>query len=198
PRYSGRTAMRANISVHEPRASQDPDTALTFSMEGHSGPDGGPLTPFAWAPGWNSPQAWNKFQDEVGGHLLACDPGVRLLEPGGTGRYATHAPPAAAGEGLAIAPLAHIHGSEELSARAPAVQPLVPAAYLALNPADGARLGLVAGSRARFRAGEALLEAPVLLRDDLAPGTLGVPGGLPDMPWAPLAGTATLVHGGQA
>ncbi|MFM7274574.1 MAG: molybdopterin-dependent oxidoreductase, partial [Gammaproteobacteria bacterium] len=199
PRYSGRTAMRANLSVHEPRASQDPDTALTFSMEGYAGPrEPGALIPFAWAPGWNSPQAWNKFQDEVGGHLLAGDPGVRLLEPGGTGRYATHTPPAAAGEGLAIAPLAHIHGSEELSARAPAVQPLVPAAYLALNPADGARLGLVAGSRARFRAGEALLETPVLLRDDLAPGTLGVPGGLPDMPWAPLAGTATLVHGGQA
>ena len=36
-RYSGRTAMRANISVHEPRTPQDDDTALAFSMEGHNG-----------------------------------------------------------------------------------------------------------------------------------------------------------------
>lgn len=33
-RYSGRTAMRANISVHEPRQPQDKDTMFAFSMEG--------------------------------------------------------------------------------------------------------------------------------------------------------------------
>src|SRR3546814_11373129 len=33
-RYSGRTAMRANQSVNEPRQPQDADTALSFSMEG--------------------------------------------------------------------------------------------------------------------------------------------------------------------
>jgi len=198
PRYSGRTAMRANLSVHEPRASQDPDTALAFSMEVYAGPrEPGALIPFAWAPGWNSPQAWNKFQDEVGGHLLTGDPGVRLLEPGDTDGYAAPAAPARSDE-LSIAPLAHIHGSEELSARAPAVQPLVPGAYLALHPADAARLGLAAGDRARFRAGDAVLEAPVQLREDLATGTLGVPGGLPEMPWAPLCGTAVLAQGGQA
>ncbi|STE84926.1 NADH-quinone oxidoreductase subunit G [Escherichia coli] len=32
-RYSGRTAMRANISVHEPRQPQDIDTMFTFSMK---------------------------------------------------------------------------------------------------------------------------------------------------------------------
>ena len=68
--------------MHEPRASQDPDSALAFSMEGYGGPDEpGPLVPFAWSAGWNSPQAWNKFQDEVGGHLRQGDPGVRLIEP---------------------------------------------------------------------------------------------------------------------
>ncbi len=84
-RYSGRTAMRANLSVHEPRQPQDADTALAFSMEGHDGTQAGErpgaLIPFAWAPGWNSPQSWNKFQNEVGGHLHGGDPGVRLIEP---------------------------------------------------------------------------------------------------------------------
>ncbi|MEO4017440.1 NADH-quinone oxidoreductase subunit NuoG, partial [Pseudomonas rossensis] len=58
-RYSGRTAMRADISVHEPRTSQDNDTAFSFSMEGYSGSvEPRQQVPFAWSPGWNSPQAW--------------------------------------------------------------------------------------------------------------------------------------------
>src|SRR5690606_40022180 len=36
-RYSGRTAMRANLDVHEPRQPQDPDTPFAFSMEGYAG-----------------------------------------------------------------------------------------------------------------------------------------------------------------
>ncbi|MEK1904673.1 MAG: molybdopterin-dependent oxidoreductase, partial [Pseudomonas sp.] len=83
-RYSGRTAMRANISVHEPRQPQDQDSPFAFSMEGYSGSqEDRQQIPFAWSPGWNSPQAWNKFQDEVGGHLRAGDPGVRLIEAKG-------------------------------------------------------------------------------------------------------------------
>ncbi len=62
-RYSGRTAMRANISVHEPRQPQDIDTMFTFSMEGNNQPTAHrSQVPFAWAPGWNSPQAWNNFR----------------------------------------------------------------------------------------------------------------------------------------
>src|SRR4030095_5383187 len=78
-RQSGRTAARAVVFVHEPRSTQDPDTPLAFSMEGYNGvgkEDRPPeLLPFAWAPGWNSPQAWNKFQTEVGGALRGGDPG---------------------------------------------------------------------------------------------------------------------------
>ena len=54
---------------------------FTFSMEGNNQPTAHrSQVPFAWAPGWNSPQAWNKFQDEVGGKLRFGDPGVRLFE----------------------------------------------------------------------------------------------------------------------
>jgi NADH-quinone oxidoreductase subunit G len=58
-RYSGRTAMRADISVHEPRQPQDQDSALTYSMEGYVGVliTHAALTSFAWAPGWNSPSS---------------------------------------------------------------------------------------------------------------------------------------------
>ena len=79
-RYSGRTAMRASLSVHEPMQPKDLDTALTFSMEGYVGdktPSG--MIPFAWSAGWNSPQAWNKYQNKVGGKLKAGDVGVCLF-----------------------------------------------------------------------------------------------------------------------
>ncbi len=93
-RYSGRTAMRANISVHEPRQPQDKDTMFAFSMEGNNQPSA-PRSqiPFARAPGWNSPQAWNKFRDEVGGKLRHGDPGVRLFEASASGlEYFTAVP----------------------------------------------------------------------------------------------------------
>ena len=80
-RYSGRTAMRAPLSIHEPMQSKDVDTALTFSMEGYVGNQTNPASiPFAWAAGWNSPQAWNKYQDKVGGKLKGGDVGVRLFD----------------------------------------------------------------------------------------------------------------------
>ncbi|MEE9125958.1 MAG: NADH-quinone oxidoreductase subunit NuoG, partial [Planctomycetota bacterium] len=67
-RSSGRTAMRAHVDVHEPKPPDDPDSPLAFSMEGHCSADA-PLTPFYWSSGWNSVQALNKFQLEIGGRL---------------------------------------------------------------------------------------------------------------------------------
>ena len=73
--------MLANISVHEPKPPTDVDSSLAFSME--SGPQQ-PAT-FAdsvfWVPGWNSIQATNKYQSEIGGALRGGDPGIRLVEP---------------------------------------------------------------------------------------------------------------------
>ncbi len=85
-RYSGRTAMTANVDVHEPQPPDDPDSPLAFSMEGYDGQPPPALLPAFWAPGWNSVQALNKFQIEVGGPLRGGDPGRRLIEPASRGR----------------------------------------------------------------------------------------------------------------
>ena len=53
-RYSGRTAMGANIAVSEPKATEDADSALAFSMEGAESERPPALNPGVWAPGWNS------------------------------------------------------------------------------------------------------------------------------------------------
>jgi NADH-quinone oxidoreductase subunit G len=170
-RWSGRTSLRANISVHEPRAPQDQDTALAFSMEGYAGPnEPSSLVPFAWAPGWNSPQAWNKFQDEVGGHLRTGDPGVRLLESSDNLGYA---PTAAARNERTLVPLYHLFGSEELSARAAVTESRIPAPYVALNAADAASLGLSAGQSVSLRIGSEVLTLPLSIVD-IANNTVGV------------------------
>jgi NADH-quinone oxidoreductase subunit G len=179
-RYSGRTATRSPISVHEPRASQDKDSALSFSMEGYAGPnEPSPLIPFAWAPGWNSPQSWNKFQDEVGGHLRAGDPGVRLLEGRGELPYFTNVPAAfVASSDLRVLPLYHLFGSEEMTSRAEPVQERIAEAYVALSTADASRLGLADGSRASVKVGDELLQLAVRVSTTLPAGTLGLPVGI--------------------
>ena len=74
-RISGRTAILANLSVHEPRPPSDPDTPLSFTMEGFQGQPPSPLITQFWSPGWNSNQSLNKFQEEIAGPLRGGDPG---------------------------------------------------------------------------------------------------------------------------
>jgi NADH-quinone oxidoreductase subunit G len=203
-RYSGRTAMRANLSVHEPRQPRDADTALAFSMEGHNGTQAGArpsaLIPYAWAPGWNSPQSWNKFQDEVGGQLQGGDPGVRLIEPpagGAAARYHDEIPSpfvARAGEWQAL-PLAHIFGSEELSARAAPLASLIPAAYVALHPADADALEAHENSNLEVTLPGATVSLPLRRRSDVPRGTVGLAVGVPGSPWFAAGATVKLGRG---
>jgi NADH-quinone oxidoreductase subunit G len=203
-RYSGRTAMRANLSVHEPRQPKDADTALAFSMEGHNGTQAGTrpsaLIPYAWAPGWNSPQSWNKFQDEVGGHVQGGDPGVRLIEPRGgdaTARYDAGIPCAfSPGAGVWRAlPLAHIFGSEELSARAEPLATLLPAAYVALHPTDADLLEADENSMLEVSVRGETVCLPLRRRSDLPRGNVGIAVGVPGSPWFAAGTIVTLTRG---
>lgn len=185
-RYSGRTAMRANISVHEPRQPQDKDTMFAFSMEGNNNPLAERnQVPFAWAPGWNSPQAWNKFQSEVGGSLRHGDPGIRMIEAGeGTLDYFSDIPAAftASASQWRVAPYYHLFGSEEMSQRASVIQQRMPQPYVMVNPADAAQLGVNAGSQVEFTCGGQTLSLPVRLSETLSQGQVGLPLGLPGIP----------------
>ncbi|WP_034916098.1 NADH-quinone oxidoreductase subunit NuoG [Erwinia sp. 9145] len=185
-RASGRTAARANISVHEPRQPQDNDTMFAFSMEGNNQPGAArSQIPFAWAPGWNSPQAWNKFQDEVGGHLRNGDPGVRLFEAGdaqlgwfdGVPEAFTHAE-----NGWRVAPYFHLFGSEEMTQRSPVFQQRMPAPYVMINPTDAAKLGVNAGTTVAFTCAGETLRLPVRFSETLQAGQVGLPVGLPGVP----------------
>ncbi len=184
-RYSGRTSMRANISVHEPRQPQDKDSAFAFSMEGYAGSaEDRQQIPFAWSPGWNSPQAWNKFQDEVGGHLRAGDPGVRLLDGERADLNWFSAPTACSAQpgNWQVVPYFHLFGSEENSARAKPIQQRIPDAYVVLAEEDAARLGVNPGAMLGLTVGGVALRLPLQTSAALSSGLIGLPAGLPGIP----------------
>ncbi|MBV6824861.1 NADH-quinone oxidoreductase subunit NuoG [Pseudomonas sp. PD9R] len=185
-RYSGRTAMRADISVHEPRTPQDNDTAFNFSMEGYSGSvEPRQQVPFAWSPGWNSPQAWNKFQDEVGGHIRAGDPGTRLIESTGDSLNWFAAVPRAfnpAPGTWQVVPFFHLLGSEETSSKAAPVQERIPAAYVALAKSEADRLGVNEGAMLSLNVAGQTLRLPLRINEELGAGLVALPAGIAGIP----------------
>ncbi|WP_429147317.1 NADH-quinone oxidoreductase subunit NuoG [Aeromonas veronii] len=192
-RYSGRTSMLADQNVSEPRVAQDPDSPFNFSMEGYAGARQPlPQVPFAWAPGWNSPSAWNKFQDEVGGHLRAGDPGRRLLEatdPQAEGKellgwFTTIPAPFKAAEALQVVNYAQLFGGEELSARSPVIQARMNEPELVLNPLDAQRLALHGGNQVSFSWGGSHWQLRLRLSEQLNAGLVGLPLGVNGLPTA--------------
>jgi NADH-quinone oxidoreductase subunit G len=183
PRYSGRTAIDAKENVSEPKPPEDLDTPLAFSMEGEEGHPSPALLPRYWEPGWNSAQAVNKFQSEIGGALRGGDPGRRLVEPlaGAQPEYFRGVPAALAardGQLLAV-PLYHIFGSEPLSMLSPAIAQLAPQPYVALPPGEAARYKVAEGDIVQCKVDDHVFELPVKLLASLAEHTAGLPAGLP-------------------
>jgi NADH-quinone oxidoreductase subunit G len=182
-RYSGRTAMQADVDVSEPKPPQDPDTPLSFSMEGYEGQPPAPLIPRFWAPGWNSVQSLNKFQSEIAGPLRGGESGRRLIEPGQIDQLTYFADiPAAftprAGEWLVV-PVHHIFGSEELSMVTPGVARRAPQPYLALKPDAITSLGLSEGDIVTVTLAEQTVKLPVKSMPALPDGLAGLPVSLP-------------------
>lgn len=182
--YTGRTANTAHLSVHEPKPPEDQDSPFSFSMEGLYGTAHPALISEFWAPGWNSIQSLNKFQEEVGGPLLGGDPGKRLLEGNGTLRYFQEIPSAqerCVGEWLAV-PLYHVFGSEELSVLSPGIAEMMPMPYIALCPEDAQHLELKAGETLEIEMAGTTIILPLRVLRGLVPGLVGIPAGQPGMP----------------
>ena len=154
-------------------------------MEGYAGYDEPRReVAFAWAPGWNSPQAWNKCQDEVGGPLRAGDPGVRLLAPlPGDYDYVRDLPAAFAprDEQWLAVPQPRLFGGEETSARAEPIQARMDATRFTLSARTAERLRLTPDAAMTLILGERRLTLPVTISATWPDGTVGVPSqaGLP-------------------
>ncbi len=183
-RYSGRTAINANVSVHEPQPPEDADAPLTFSMEGYAGSPPAQLISRFWAPGWNSVQALNRFQEEIGGPLRGGDPGRRLIEPAAIEQVAYFRDVPAEftphRDEWLIVPLYHIFGSEELSGFSAGIAERAPEPYVALPPADAEALHVQEGTLVELPIGGVARQLPVRLLPALPRGLIGLPVGLPE------------------
>jgi len=198
-RESGRTAVTANISIHEPRPTLDVDSPLAYTMEGVSRGAPSSLNARFWSPGWNSDQSLNKFQAEVGGQLIGGDPGVRLMEPPTqeTGTYFIPARSVDRGAGMILlVPRYNVFGSEELSSLAPGVAARTAQPLLELSASQSEALGLREGQSAHLTTEQGVsFDLPVTIRV-MPNGVACVPVGHDALPpvseavWARLAGGA--------
>ncbi len=176
-RESGRTAALVNINISEPKTPDDPDSALSFSMEGTPDQPPAALIPFFWSPNWNSIQAVNTYQKEVGGPLRGGDAGVRLFEPAPrNGQAYFSAIPRAfsprQGAWLLV-PMYHIFGSDELSLAAPGIRELATKPHVAVNSDEFAE-----GAEVEVNCAAGTFRLPVMIHREMPVGVAALSVGL--------------------
>jgi NADH-quinone oxidoreductase subunit G len=186
-RYSGRTAMSANVSVSEPRLIQDPDSPLAFSMEGQEENPPSSLVPFYWMPGWNSVQAMYNYLDEPDGSLKGGDPGIRLIEPvkGIKNIYfktVSEASRPEDGEWL-IVPVYQIFGSEELSSLSPSIAQRISEPFVVLSRFDADKIDVKEGDYIELETITERLKVRVITESYSYRGLAGLSAGMPEMPF---------------
>lgn len=143
-RYSGRTAMYADKTLHEPKTTVDNQSGLAFSMEGDNQSLPSALQPFVWEPGWNSNQSLHKFQAEVGGAMRGGSAGHRIIAPTDGKALESTIPEAfqpTAGSWMLTAQY-QLFGSDELSAQSAPIGEMIAPAQVCLAPEDAELLEL--------------------------------------------------------
>ncbi len=179
-RYSGRTAMNAQVNIHEPKAQVDTDTPFSYSMEGQNpGDQNGAAIPYVWSPGWNSNQSVFKFQQEVAGKLAGGDPGLRLIENiGAQLQYFDVSDVGASRKesSFEVVPLHLVFGSDEMSNQSWPIKARIPAPFVLLSPQDATALEVKAGMG--LRVGEITESLEVQVDSRLPSGVIGLPQGL--------------------
>ncbi|GBQ43319.1 NADH-quinone oxidoreductase subunit G [Komagataeibacter europaeus LMG 18890] len=141
-RASGRTVIRSFVNVRDQPPPGSPDAPFSSSMEGAFGPD----MPAALVSGyqaspWNSVQALNRFQHEIGGDMRGGASGIRLLSRTASDEagprpyaYATDIPTphTAQADTVVVLPDTRLFGSEELSMHSPSIMARATAPALGL------------------------------------------------------------------
>ncbi len=191
-RYSGRTAMKANVNVHEPKQAVDEQSVLAFSMEGIPSQKNATVLGAAWSPGWNSNQAISKFQEEVNGELKQGDTGTQLIHRQGEsgGYFPPQTEKASQTGALELAQAFQIFGSDELSAQSDAIQQRMTSPYISVSPDDAERLQLKQGDQVSVSGNGAI--ATVCIRKKMKTGTAALYVGDNAINWHDMPATVAL------
>jgi NADH-quinone oxidoreductase subunit G len=144
-RMSGRTAHDQAGGIVRDAPQDDPDSALTFSMEGAHGAGAPPALRTGYdVPGMHSASAAPYLTERNRGPLQDSDPGVSVLA-GFVGPEAAPrlAPP---DRGMLPLPLHDAFAGDEVGRRAEYLSQRCPTAQVMLHPDDADRLHLSAGT----------------------------------------------------
>lgn len=173
-RYSGRTAMKANVNVHEPKQAVDNESPMSFSMEGVPATRDSNILASTWAPRWNSNQSISKFQEEVNGELKQGHVGSQVFEKREQiGSYFSFSAATEGGaKGLQVSFAHHIFGSDELSAKSKPIKERMTTSYVGLSPIDAAARNLSHLDKVQFCAEDSI--ATVCIRKRQATGTVSL------------------------
>jgi NADH-quinone oxidoreductase subunit G len=192
-RFSGRTAMTANIAVSEPKPPQDPDSPLAFSMEGLPENPPSSLVPFYWTPGWNSVQSlYKKYTEEPDSSLKGGDPGIKLFETKLSGdiffNHELNKTTLKKGEFL-IFPFYQIFGSEELSSASASVRQKISTPFMLISREDADQQKLTDGDMVELEVSGRSLNVKVRTGQGIRQGMAAVSVNLPGMQALVLPGT---------
>ncbi len=190
-RYSGRTAMHANVAVSEQKLPQDQDSPLAFSMEGVEENPPSSLVPFYWTPGWNSVQALYSYLDDEGS-LKGGDPGIRLIEPldepgAASFRQLTRTSEIKRNDWL-IVPVYSIFGGEELSSVGSSISQKIQDPFVLMNQKDAEVLSMNNGDLVGLEILNLKIAVKVRIENTIREGMAGLSVNLPGMPFVDLPG----------
>jgi NADH-quinone oxidoreductase subunit G len=193
-RYSGRTAMNANIAVSEQKPPEDLNSPLAFSMEGQQEKPPSARVPFYWTPGWNSVQAMYSYLDEPSGSMKGGDPGIRLFEPAEWIKniyfgQSNEVSEIKKGE-WHIVPVHQIFGSEELSSVSPSILQRTSEPFVLMNQYDADLISARNGDIVQLETGKLILKVKVKIEKSFKNGLAGLSVNLPGMPFIDIPGIA--------
>lgn len=189
-RFSGRTAMNADIDVSEPKPPEDPDSPLVFSMEGADEIPPSSLVPYYWTPGWNSEQSMNFYLDEPNGSMKGGDPGIRLID-NKTKQSIPYFEPVVPSITMKkgawlIVPVYMIFGSEELSSIAPAIVERIPKPFVLMNRNNAKGIVINESGLLTLQIGQKKIKVSLKYDESLPPGIVGLSVYLPGMDYIQL------------
>ncbi|WP_339722456.1 NADH-quinone oxidoreductase subunit NuoG [uncultured Paraglaciecola sp.] len=148
PRTSGRTAMLANQTVHEPKPFIEIGAPYKHSMEGiQAGQSKDFPMAYSWSPGWNSNQSNHKFRDEYRGAELRQQEGVLCIGAKHNDQWFKWQTPWSKSSKAQwqILPLQKVFGSDNLSLHALPIAQLKVQAQIVLRPEDAEKLNFSVG-----------------------------------------------------
>ncbi|CAL4042546.1 NADH-quinone oxidoreductase subunit NuoG [Buchnera aphidicola] len=186
-RASGRTALRSDISVHEPKQPQDIDSMFSFSMEGsQQAYKFSSYIPFAWSPGWNSPQAWNKFQKKINSNLLCGDSGICIFKNNNKGKinFFNFFPDVRKFENYyRIVPYYFLFGTEEITHDVPVIKKKIPILCGVISSLDAKMNFIKSDSYIEFLCLGEIFHIKLRISNKLSSGQIGLPLGTLGMPF---------------